>query len=38
MLNVANFIPEEIELMNVLVKRVNDAINGIEAALKTCDR
>ena len=39
MLNVNNtMIPEEIELMNVLVKRVNDAINGIEAALKTCDR
>lgn len=38
MLNVNTMIPEEIELMNVLVRRVNDAINKIESALKTCDR
>ena len=38
MLNINTMIPEEIELMNVLKKRVNDAINNIENALKTCDR
>lgn len=38
MLNINTIIPEEIEFMNVLVKRVNDTINNIESALKTCDR